>query len=175
MSEEEVKEEKKKGNKGLIIAIIGILVLLIVAVVVLVFIFLGGKEQPPAEGEGGHQTTKEAPAHANGAARSDFAKMGPTFVIPEPFVVNLMGQNGRRYVKASIALELSSPELQKEVTTKLLLIKDTIIRVMSSKTFEEISTPKGRDKLKEEILQEINSYMVDGYIKSVLFSEFIIQ
>lgn len=95
--------------------------------------------------------------------------------IPEPFVVNLMGQNGRRYVKASIALELSSPELQKEVTTKLLLIKDTIIRVMSSKTFEEISTPKGRDKLKEEILQEINSYMVDGYIKSVLFSEFIIQ
>lgn len=175
MSEEEVKEEKKKSNKGLIIAIVGILVLLIVAVVVLVFIFLGGKEQPPAEGEGGHQTTKEAPAHANGAARSDFAKMGPTFVIPEPFVVNLMGQNGRRYVKASIALELSSPELQKEVTTKLLLIKDTIIRVMSSKTFEEISTPKGRDKLKEEILQEINSYMVDGYIKSVLFSEFIIQ
>lgn len=175
MSEEEVKEEKKKGNKGLIIAIIGILVLLIVAVVILVFIFLGGKEQPPAEGDDtAHQTQKEAPAHAN-AARSDFAKMGPTFVIPEPFIVNLMGQNGRRYVKAQIALELSSPELQKEVTTKLLLIKDTIIRVMSSKTFEEVSTPKGRDKLKEEILQEINTYMVDGYIKSVLFSEFVIQ
>ena len=86
-----------------------------------------------------------------------------------------MGQNGRRYVKAQIALELSSPELQKEVTTKILLIKDTIIRVMSSKTFEEISTPKGRDKLKEEIMQEINTYMVDGYIKSILFSEFIIQ
>lgn len=174
MSEEEVKEEKKKSNKGLIIAIIGILVLLIVAIVILVFIFLGGKEQPSAEGEGTHQSAKEAPAHSNGA-RSDFAKMGPVFVIPEPFVVNLMGQNGRRYVKASIALELSAPELQKEVTAKLFLIKDTIIRVMSSKTFEEISTPKGRDKLKEEILQEINSYMVDGYIKSILFSEFIIQ
>lgn len=175
MSEEEVKEEKKKSNKGLIIAIIGILLLLIIAVVVLVFIFLGGKEQPPAEGEGTHQTAKEAPSHSNGAARSDFAKMGPTFSIPEPFVVNLMGQNGRRYVKAQIALELSNPELQKEVTTKLLLIKDTIIRVMSSKTFEEISTPKGRDKLKEEMLQEINSYMVDGYIKSIFFSEFVIQ
>lgn len=175
MSEEEVKEEKKKGNKGLIIAIIGILVLLIVAVVVLVFIFLGGKEQPPAEGEGGHQTTKEAPAHASGGARSDFAKMGPTFAIAEPFVVNLMGQNGRRYLKASVVLELSAPELQKEIDTKLPLIKDRIGQILSSKTFEEISTPKGKDKLKEEILQEINSFMVDGYIKSVLFPEFIIQ
>ncbi|RDU68867.1 flagellar basal body-associated FliL family protein [Helicobacter brantae] len=174
MSEEEVKEEKKKGNKGLIIAVIGILVLLIVAVVILVFIFLGGKEQPPAEGgESTHQAPKEAPAHAN--ARSDFAKMGPVFVIPEPFVVNLMGQSGRRYLKASVALELSAPEFQKEVTAKLVLIKDRISQILASKTFEEISTPKGRDKLKEEILQELNSYMVDGYFKSVLFTEFVIQ
>lgn len=174
MSEEEVKEEKKKGNKGLIIAIIGILVLLIVAVAILV-VFLLPKEQPPAEGEGGHQTTKEAPAHANGGARSDFAKMGPTFAIAEPFVVNLMGQDGRRYLKASVVLELSAPELQKEIDTKLPLIKDRISQILSSKTFGEISTPKGKDKLKEEILQEINSFMVDGYIKSVLFPEFIIQ
>ena len=65
--------------------------------------------------------------------------------------------------------------MQKEVTAKLPLIKDTIIRVMSSKTFEEISTPKGKEKLKEEMLQEVNTYMVDGYIKSILFSEFIVQ
>ena len=175
MSEEEVKEEKKKGGKGLIIAIVGILVLLIVAVVVLVFIFLGGKEQPPAEGgDTAHQTQKEAPAHANNA-RSDFAKMGPVFAIPEPFIVNLMGQNGRRYLKTSISLELSTPEFQKEVTSKLALIKDRISQILSSKTFEEISTPKGKDKLKEEILQELNSYMVDGYFKSVLFTEFVIQ
>lgn len=173
MAEEEVKEEKK-SNKGLIIAIVGILVLLILAIVVIVFIFLGGGKEAPAEGEAG--ATKESVEHQKSTAqRSDFAKLGPTFAIPDPFIVNLMGQNGRRYVKAQIALELSSPELQKEVTTKLLLIKDTIIRVMSSKTFEEISTPKGREKLKEEMLQEINTYMVDGYIKSILFSEFIIQ
>lgn len=173
MAEEEVKEEKK-SNKGLIIAIVGILVLLILAIVVIVFIFLGSGKEAPAEGEGG-QAKENVEQQRPVAQRSDFAKLGPTFAIPEPFIVNLMGQNGRRYVKAQIALELSSPELQKEVTTKILLIKDTIIRVMSSKTFEEISTPKGRDKLKEEIMQEINTYMVDGYIKSILFSEFIIQ
>ncbi|RDU68135.1 flagellar basal body-associated protein FliL [Helicobacter cholecystus] len=173
MAEEEIKEEKK-SNKGLIIAIVGILVLLILAIVIIVFIFLGGSKEAPAEGEASQ--TKESTEQQRGVTqRSDFVKLGPTFVIPEPFVVNLMGQNGRRYVKAQIALELSSPELQKEVTTKILLIKDIIIRVMSSKTFEEISTPKGRDKLKEEIVQEINTYIVDGYIKSILFSEFIIQ
>lgn len=176
MSEEEVKEEKKKGNKGLIITVIGILALLIIAVVILVFIFLGGKEQSVEGGESTHQAPKEAPTHTNNAnARSDFAKMGPVFIIPEPFVVNLMGQGGRRYLKASVALELSTPEFQKEVTAKLVLIKDRISQILSSKTFEEISTPKGRDKLKEEILQELNSYMIDGYFKSVLFTEFVIQ
>lgn len=169
---EEVSEEKK-SNKGLIIAIVGILVLLILAIVVIVFVFLGGSKEATSEGEGQAKTGIEHQKPV--AQRSDFAKLGPTFSIPEPFVVNLMGQNGRRYVKAQIALELSSPEFQKEVTAKILLIKDIIIRVMSSKTFEEISTPKGREKLKEEMLQEINSYMVDGYIKSILFSEFIIQ
>ncbi|WP_300222804.1 flagellar basal body-associated FliL family protein [uncultured Helicobacter sp.] len=174
MAEEEVKEEKK-SNKGLIIAIVGILVLLILAIVVIVFIFLGGGgKEAPAEGEAGQ--AKESVEHQKpNAQRSDFAKLGPTFAIPEPFIVNLMGQNGRRYAKAQIVLELSSPELQKEVTAKLPLIKDTIIRVMSSKTFEEISTPKGKEKLKEEMLQEVNTYMVDGYIKSILFSEFIVQ
>ncbi|MCE3047682.1 flagellar basal body-associated protein FliL [Helicobacter kayseriensis] len=166
---EEVSTEKK-GNKGLLIAIIGFLVVLIVAIVVVVILLLGGEketEQAPAQ-----KAQKERPKVEE---RSDYARPGPIFAIPESFVVNLMGQNGRRYAKASISLEMSSPELQKEITAKLPLIKDTIIRTLSSKTFEEISTPKGKDKLKEEITQELNAFMLDGYIKSIFFTEFVIQ
>lgn len=166
---EEVSAEKK-GSKGLLIAIIGFLIVLIIAIVVAVIFLLGGEketEQAPAQ-----KTQKERPKVEE---RSDYARPGPIFAIPESFVVNLMGQNGRRYAKTSISLEMSSPELQKEITTKLPLIKDTIIRTLSSKTFEEISTPKGKDKLKEEITQELNAFMLDGYIKSIFFTEFVIQ
>lgn len=167
MAEEEVSTEKR-GSKGLLIAIIGVLLVLIIAIIVAVILLLGGEK----EQERTQEVKKERPK-VDG--RSDYARPGPIFAIPESFVVNLMGQNGRRYAKTSISLEMSAIELQKEVTAKLPLIKDTIIRVLSSKTFEEISTPKGKDKLKEEITQELNAFMLDGYIKSVFFTEFVIQ
>lgn len=168
MAEEEIKEQK--SGKGLLIAVIGILIVLII-VIVLVFIFLlGGDEKEEVQ-------VKNAPQE-QGQSRHiqlDYAKPGPIFAIPDPFIANLVGQNGRRYAKVSISLEMSTPELQKEINAKLPLIKDTIIRVLSSKTFEEISTPKGKDKLKTELLQELNAFMLDGYIKGIFFTEFVIQ
>lgn len=168
MSEEEEKSEKK-GGKGLIFVLIGVLVVLIIVIAVVVILLLGGKEEKTEEG---NKTTANKERNM---ANSDYAKPGPIFAIPEPFVVNLVGQNGKRYAKTSIALEMSSPDLQKEITAKIPLIKDTIIRVLSSKTFEDISTAKGKERLKEEITQELNAFMVDGYIKSIFLTEFVIQ
>lgn len=167
MSEEEKTE--KKGGKGLIFILIGVLVVLIILIAVVVILLLGGSEEKAQE------TPKAETSKERNVGNSDYAKPGPIFPIPEPFVVNLVGQNGRRYAKTTIALEMSSPELQKEITAKIPLIKDTIIRVLSSKTFEDISTPKGKERLKEEITQELNTFMVDGYIKSVFLTEFVIQ
>lgn len=168
MSEEEKTE--KKGGKGLIFVLIGVLVVLIIVVAVVVILLLGGTEEKTQESSAKPVANKE-----RNTGNSDYAKPGPIFAIPEPFIVNLVGQNGRRYAKTTIALEMSSPELQKEVTAKIPLIRDTIIRVLSAKTFEDVSTSKGKERLKEEITQELNTFMVDGYIKSVFLTEFVIQ
>ncbi|ANV97810.1 hypothetical protein BBW65_02875 [Helicobacter enhydrae] len=170
--EEEVKSNK--GGKGLIIAIAGIVVLLVIVIAIVVVLLLGGGEEKSQEG------VQEAPqemqkSRKSQAMKSDLAKPGPIFAIPQPFIANLMGDNGRRYIKTSISLELSVPEMQKEITAKLPIIQDTINKILSSKTFLEISSPKGKLKLQEEIAQEINAYMSDGYIKSVFFTEFVIQ
>lgn len=169
MAEEEVKVESKNG-KGVFIAIIGIILLLVIVIVVGVFFFLG--EKKPQE-----ETPDNTPTHNTAASglKSNYAKPGPIFVITEPFIVNLVGQNGKRYAKATIAFELSSTEFQKEIGTKIPIIKDRINHILSSKSFEEVSTPKGKDKLKDQILEELNTFMVDGYIKSVFFTEFVIQ
>lgn len=168
MAEEEIKEQK--SGKGLLIAVIGILVILIIAIVAAFIFLLSGNEKETTQSKNMQQEQTQS-RHI----QSDYAKPGPIFPIPEPFIANLIGQNGRRYAKISISLEMSTPELQKEINVKLPLIKDTIIRVLSSKTFEEISTPKGKDKLKTELLQELNAFMLDGYIKGIFFTEFVIQ
>lgn len=167
MAEEEKAE--KKSSKGLIFILIGVFVVLIIVIAVVAILLLGSSEEKVEE------VPKPPVNKEKNTGGSDYAKPGPIFPIPDPFVVNLVGQNGKRYAKTSIALEMSSLELQKEITAKLPLIKDTIIRVLSSKTFEDISTPKGKERLKEEITQELNTFMVDGYIRSIFLTEFVIQ
>lgn len=50
--------------------------------------------------------------------------------------MNLVSQNGRRYLKVSISLELSNEKLLNEVKVKDTAIKDTIIEILSSKSVE---------------------------------------
>ncbi|DAB35554.1 MAG TPA: flagellar basal body protein FliL, partial [Sulfurospirillum cavolei] len=66
-------------------------------------------------------------------------------------------------------------KLQPEMDHKKSLIRDIIIRTFSSKTFEEVSTLKGKDKLKEEVLDKINENLSDGQVKNIYFTDFVVQ
>jgi flagellar FliL protein len=47
--------------------------------------------------------------------------------------------------------------------------------MLSSKTLEEISTAKGKDKLKEQIVNQLNLRLRDGNVRNVYFTEFVVQ
>ncbi|GAA7239684.1 flagellar basal body-associated protein FliL [Helicobacter pylori] len=110
-----------------------------------------------------------------GSNIQQYLVLGPLYAIDAPFAVNLVSQNGRRYLKASISLELSNEKLLNEVKVKDTAIKDTIIEILSSKSVEEVVTNKGKNKLKDEIKSHLNSFLIDGFIKNVFFTDFIIQ
>lgn len=74
-----------------------------------------------------------------------------------------------------MSLELDGEELIAELDTKTPLLRDIIIRVLSSKSIEEISTIKGKETIKEQIVSEINTRIKDGKIKNVYFVDFVVQ
>ena len=65
--------------------------------------------------------------------------------------------------------------MQPELDSKVDILRDTIITILSDKTFEEIQTTRGKQKLKEEILARINEFLVDGRIVNVFFTDFVVQ
>jgi flagellar FliL protein len=89
--------------------------------------------------------------------------VGPMFEL-DTFIVNLLSENGRRYLKVKINLELSDEELTNELNSKMPVIRDIVIRVASSKTLEEISTEKGKEKFKDQVVSELNFSLKDGKI-----------
>jgi len=168
---QEVQEEKKEGGSSkllLIVIIVLLLVLLIVGGLVAYFLLSGGDdEQQPDQPKEKQKIEKKKKV-------SDLTEIGPIYPLDQ-FIVNLVSNNSSRYLKCKIDLELDAPELQQEVDKKLPAVRDLIIRILSSKTVEEIQTAKGKEKLKEEIKRKINEILTTGEIRHVYFTEFVIQ
>ena len=172
MAEEEdiLDDEEGAGGKKPIGMIIGIIVGLLV---------LGGggyyayinffqekpAEEKPAEGEEGKK--EEAPAEED----LDLGVMFPM----DPFIVNLAGSEGKRFLKVTIFLEMSTPEVNVEIKGKIQKVTDSILVLLSSKAFEDVYSVQGKFKLKDEITTRVNRFLVVGHIKDAYFTEFIIQ
>ncbi|MBI5178362.1 MAG: flagellar basal body-associated FliL family protein [Nitrospinae bacterium] len=172
---EEAPKPKKAASKVAMLAMIGGLVLVLVGVGgYFAYSMLGGKkkETKEAKTEGGEKG--EPAAEGEGGGEENGAKLG-VFVSLEPFIVNLASEEGKRYLKVAIQLELGKAESAQEVTNRMPQIKDAVITVLSSKSSEELLTIEGKFKLKEQILTRINNLLTSGVVKNVFFVEFVIQ
>ncbi|MBI3014040.1 MAG: flagellar basal body-associated FliL family protein [Candidatus Tectomicrobia bacterium] len=109
-----------------------------------------------------------------GTDSAEAALLGPIFVL-DPFIVNLAGDNGRRFLKITMDLELGEVKLKEELDRRLPQVRDTILVLLSSKTYEDIESVQGKFKLREEITGRVNSYLQSGKVKKIYFTEFVVQ
>jgi flagellar FliL protein len=163
---QEVEEKKESGSNKLLLIVIVVLLLLLLVIGGLVAYFLLSSND---------QTDQPEPQKVEKKKKvQNMTEIGPIYPL-DPFIVNLVSNNADRYLKCKIDLELDSPDLQQEIDKKLPAIRDLIIRILSSKTVEEIQTAKGKEKLKEEIKRKINEILTTGEVRNVYFTEFVIQ
>lgn len=95
-------------------------------------------------------------------------------VIPlETFIVNLAGSKGRKVLKVNMELEVKGQEVIQEIDNRKAQIRDFIIIILSSKSYDEVSTKEGKDALRNEIKDNVNSFLSKGKIMSVYFTELI--
>ena len=119
------------------------------------------------------EETLEEPMEGEEAQEEEPA-LGVMFSL-DPFLVNLAGSQGKRVLKVTVSLELSAPEVHAELTENLQKVVDSILVLLSSKTFEDVYSVQGKFKLKDEITTRVNRFLVMGHIKDAYFTEFIIQ
>ena len=171
--EEEVVEKKAKGNTVLII-VVALLVLLLIGGGAAAFFLLGSNDEEASAPVAQQQDAGKPEKKKSSKKSTDHLTIGPMYPMAQ-FVVNLLSESGNRFLKVAVDLELSDAKLQPEMDQKKSLIRDIIIRTFSSKTFEEISTLKGKDKLKDEVLDKINQNLSDGHVKNIFFTDFVVQ
>lgn len=178
---EEVKEEESQGKKSsnMLMIIIIIVLVLIIILGAIAFLFIGSDDaetvsSTPAKQEKVKQTTKRTSGYNMEEDSRSLNEIGILYPL-DTFTVNLKSDSGRRFLKTTISLELEGEELSLELDAKSAVLRDRIIRILSSKTLEEVSSKKGKNKLSMQIMDTLNSMISDGRIKGIYFTEFVIQ
>jgi flagellar FliL protein len=155
-------EEGQKQKKSM-----GLLIIIIVVVVVL--------------GAGGAfgwlmLSKKSADSQQTSGANAKLQK--PSIMYPLcSFIVNLMVKKGlgNRYLKVTMELEIDNEESKMVLDKNTPQLRDTILLLLSSLSFKEISSMEGKMELKQALLSRIGQVLGEGLVHEIYFSEFVVQ
>ena len=173
-AEPEAPVAPKKKSKRLLIAVIGIVALLL----------LGG-----GGGAAWYFLKDSGEDHATAAADKDKGKgkgkeaaknlKPPVFVNLEPFTVNLASEGSDRYLQTTIVLQMSDDKSAEAIKVYMPVIRDRVLRLLSSKRTSEIDSGDGKQKLVAELVtvarESVPGSTAEHGSVGALFSTFVIQ
>jgi len=107
-------------------------------------------------------------------------------------IINLVEPGGHKYIRLTIVVEIapdnpeyeSLPEEEKTVyitefedklNSRLPIMDDTVITLLSTKTYEDLYTAEGKETLRLEIMDILSQKLPDLHIISIYFTEFVVQ
>jgi flagellar FliL protein len=95
----------------------------------------------------------------------------------DSFVVNLLDKTNiaKRYLKVTMALEVGDEEAKAKVEKHKTQLRDTIILLLTSQAFQDISSVEGKLGLKQEITNRVNLVLGAGMVSKIYFTEFVVQ
>jgi flagellar FliL protein len=107
-------------------------------------------------------------------------------------IINLVDPTGRKYIRLTVVLEFApdNPEyakmkpeeqtayvtsFQNEINTRMPIMDDAVITLLSTKTYDDLYTAAGKEKLRGEVMNAIASRVPQYKLISVYFTEFVVQ
>ncbi len=159
---------KKKGK--LLIIIIAIAAIVVVGGGVGAYVLLS---KPAAE----KNADADAEEEGDGEAHAKGDEHPPIYDKLEQFTTRL--SDGETYLQCEINLKVADPKVQEKIKTYMPEIRDTLLRLLSSKSPEDLASTEGRDALSKEVQDSVNHILgikkASKGVQKVLFPAFIVQ
>ncbi len=162
-----VQSKGQKPTLFILLAVINMVIVLATGVM-----FYLGKQKEANQISIDHIVTGEHQTRQKEAREAEENYIGK--VVPlETFLVNLSGSQGRKIAKVNMEFEVKGDLVEQEIDKRRVQIRDIIIILLSSKTYEEVSTREGKERLRNEIIDTVNTFLTKGKLTKVYFTEFI--
>lgn len=166
MADEDVKPKKKKGKLKWVLLLLLILLLGGGTAGGWYYFFsdLPGSKRASEESGGAQPQTVKIPSAPNLQT-----------AMLDTFLVNLADPLGKRYIKVTFEVELADPKVAEELARQRPKIRDSVIMLLSSKTFADLAPPQSKDELKVEIVNRLNLILGGPKITRVFITDIVIQ
>ena len=159
----ETMDEELKVPKGSNKLVLVLIIIIVIGGGVIGYLLLGTA-----------QKSGDDPANPATEATALAAKNGPLMPL-DSFIVNLADQDITRYLKTSITVELGWEGLQESIKKQDPILRDAVITLIGSTTFQQIRTSAGKKSLREELVKKMSEIVGPDKIRRVYFTEFVVQ
>jgi flagellar FliL protein len=154
--EGQAKNKTGKKSKTTFFLAMGIVVAIAVAATFGVLFFTGGSKADTAK-----------PVKAETTVTSIFSL--------DPFIVNIYDGQDMRYLRLKVEMGVAGEEAKNRMKEQEAQIRDGIITLLTSKTWQDLQTPQGKTQLKQQILNTVSKIVPQGTVNQVYFTDFVVQ
>lgn len=163
-------EEPKKKKKGSSLLLLLIPALLLPAAGASYLVYSRYEQVAEAAAAVG-RIFNSTPAQAE--ERSEPIEYG-VFQEMKMLTVNPAGDSGR-FLQVSLGLEAPDEGTFEEFTTREVVVRDTVLKILSSYSVEQLGTLDARNQLRDDLRAAINGVLEDGEIQRLYFTQYVLQ
>ena len=190
-------EEKKKGKGSIVtkILLFGILPLMTAVILVVGGLFVagvipgdsGGSQSSEAE-EGGEDGEEDVEGEEDGEDEGEEGEEGDedeehqaaVYIPVDPaFVVNFASQGKARFLQVTVEVMTRDAGVTEKINLHMPVIRNNLMLLLSSQSYDDVSTLEGKESLREEALEVIQEILEeetgDPGIEAVYFTSFVMQ
>ena len=157
--DEDVVKPVKNSKRGLIkwfVIGLGVVILIGLSVGTSIFVMksmMNGNEETPVDKKNSEAKVKEDKSKHKEPKIAIYYKFDP------PFVTNIQGGTGSRFLQLTIEAMTYDQAITTDLDQSMPVIRNNVLLLLSDLTYEKIATSEGKQKLREDILKEIQKTM----------------
>jgi flagellar FliL protein len=182
---EEVKAPPKKASGGMMGSLVnGIVVFVMALGAVVAGGFINASLHPLPDlqlDKDGKITAIKPPPSASGGHGGEGGEGGGAanyYAIDPPLVVNFEDGSAVRFLQISMSIMARDPKVIESVTKNSPLIRNNLLLLMSNRNYQSLMSREGKEKLRQEALEEIRTIQKkEGgpAVDDLLFTSFVVQ
>lgn len=185
--EKDGNEKKSKGSLVTKILLFGVLPVMTLVVVVVGTLFIagvlpGGDQSKDASVEASADGEEEGDEEEDGEEEGDEEEASlPAIYLPvDPaFVVNFASQGKARFLQVTVEVMTRDPAMPDQIKLHMPVIRNNLMLLFSSQSYDGVSTLDGKESLREEALEVVQQILEeetgDPGVEAVYFTSFVMQ